>query len=49
MPREVILLHPGEEWYLELAKQDADDVDAVTAAIDMLAANGPGLRRGGRL
>ncbi len=30
---------------LELAKLDADQVDAVTAAIDMLAASGPTLGR----
>ncbi len=42
---EVILLDEVEAWFLTLAKEDDDQVDAVTAAIDMLAANGPTLGR----
>lgn len=39
------MLDEVEEWFLELAKEDTDQIDAVTAAIDMLAANGPTLGR----
>ncbi|UUZ58698.1 hypothetical protein LP418_21675 [Nocardioides sp. B-3] len=37
----MILLSEVEEWFLGLAQQDDDQINAVTAAIDMLAANGP--------
>lgn len=45
MSWEVILLDEVEEWFLDLAKKESDQVDAVTAAIDMLAASGPTLGR----
>lgn len=45
MSWEVILLDEVEQWFLDLAKGGADQVDAVTAAIDMLAASGPTLGR----
>jgi hypothetical protein len=42
---EVILLDEVEQWFLDLAKEEANQVNAVTAAIDMLAASGPTLGR----
>lgn len=45
MSWEVILLDEVEEWFLGLAQEEADHVDAVTAAIDLLAASGPTLGR----
>jgi hypothetical protein len=42
---DVILLDEVEEWFLGLAKEEGDQVHAVTAAIDMLAASGPTLGR----
>lgn len=42
---EVILLSEVEGWFLGLAQEDDDQINAVTAAIDMLAANGPTLGR----
>ena len=45
MAWEVILLDEAEEWFLDLAKEEDDQVDAVAAAIDMLAAGGPTLGR----
>jgi hypothetical protein len=41
----VVLLDEVEDWYLTLAKQASPDVAAVTAAIDLLAANRPTLGR----
>lgn len=41
----MILLDEVERWYLELAKDEPEQANAVTAAIDLLAANGPTLGR----
>ena len=45
MTWEVILLGEVEDWFLDLAKEDADTADQVAAAIDNLAAMGPTLGR----
>nr|WP_206675894.1 type II toxin-antitoxin system RelE/ParE family toxin [Nocardioides zeae] len=39
------MLDEVDEWFLELARARTGDVDAVTAAIDMLADGGPTLGR----
>lgn len=41
----VILLDEVDEWFINLAKQAEAEAEAVTAAIDMLEANGPALGR----
>lgn len=41
----MILLSEVEGWFLGLAQEDDDQINAVTAAVDMLAANGPPLGR----
>jgi hypothetical protein len=41
----VILLDEVDEWFIDLAKRDADSADQVEAAIDMLADEGPTLGR----
>jgi hypothetical protein len=41
----VVLLDEVEEWFLALVKGDAEEVTAVTAAIDLLAEHGPALGR----
>lgn len=45
MAVEVVLLDEVDEWYVDLAKTDRNASDAVTAAIDLLAENGPTLGR----
>lgn len=41
----VVLIDEVEEWFLELVKEDAEEATAVTAAIDLLAEQGPALSR----
>lgn len=41
----VVLIDEVEEWFLALAKGDAAEATAVTAAIDLLAEQGPALSR----
>src|SRR5688500_17557111 len=41
----VVLVDEVEEWFLDLAKDEANEVDPVAAAIDMLEADGPSLGR----
>lgn len=42
---EVIVVNEVEDWYLTLAQDDPDTAEQVTAAIDVLAAQGPTLGR----
>lgn len=41
----VVLIDEVEEWFFALAKGDAEEATAVTAAIDLLAEQGPALSR----
>ncbi len=41
----VVLIDEVEEWFLALAKGDAAEATAITAAIDLLAEQGPALSR----
>ncbi len=45
MAWEVIVVDEVEDWYLTLAQDDPDTAEQVTAAIDVLAAQGPTLGR----
>lgn len=45
MAWDVILLDEVESWFLSLAKAQTDEINAVVAAIDMLADGGPTLGR----
>lgn len=41
----VVLIDEVEEWFLSLVNEDAEEATAVTAAIDLLAEQGPALGR----
>ena len=41
----VVLLSEVDTWYLALARSDSQASEHVTAAVDMLASNGPSLGR----
>lgn len=43
--RDVVLVDEVEAWFLELSRTDQDSSDAVAAAIDVLAEQGPALGR----
>lgn len=45
MPWEVILVDEVDDWFADLAKEDVDSAELVTAAIDMLEEHGPTLSR----
>jgi hypothetical protein len=45
MAWEISLHHEVEEWYLALCKSDPETADLIEDAIDLLAAEGPALRR----
>lgn len=42
---EVVLIDEVEEWFLSLVKGNAEEATAATAAIDLLAEQGPALGR----
>jgi hypothetical protein len=45
VPWEIVLVDAVDKWFVELAKDDPETSDLVTAAIDKLAADGPMLGR----